>query len=234
MNFAKTLTDNSETDVSIMMQARKALLFNDSKPWLEKFGSEDFDVVNGVLWWRWGLWIRGFINFNKVLRCFTERKCGVISRWWTGNSKTDARPRIRKKKKKDIEIFKKYGLAITIKTNLFVVNFLDIQFNLLNGTFKPYRKPNNDPIYVHKDSNHLLQVLKELPKTIGKRISTISSSTEIFESSKIEYENALKISGYKDRLVYENSSVNENDKNEKKKRRESAILFGKIHHTQLM
>ena len=128
-------------------------------------------------------------------------------------------PELERKRKKIIEIFKKYGLAITIKTNLFVVNFLDIQFNLLNGTFKPYRKPNNDPIYVHKDSNHPPQVLKELPKTIGKQISTISSSREIFESSKIEYENALKISGYKDRLVYENSSVNENDKNEKKKRK---------------
>ena len=60
-------------------------------------------------------------------------------------------------------------------------------------------------------------MLKELPKTIGKRISTISSSKEIFESSKIEYENALEISGY------ENSSMNENDKNEKKKRKCSII-----------
>ena len=60
-------------------------------------------------------------------------------------------------------------------------------------------------------------MLKELPETIGKRISTISSSKEIFESSKIEYENALEISGY------ENSSMNENGKNEKKKRKCSII-----------
>ena len=130
---------------------------------------------------------------------------------------------LERKTKKIIETFKKYGLAITIKTNLFVANLLDIQFNLLNGTFKSYRKPNNDPIYVNKDSKHPLPVLKELPKAIGKRISTISSSKEIFESSKIEYENALKISGYKDRLVYENSSVNENYKNEKKKRKRNII-----------
>ena len=85
-------------------------------------------------------------------------------------------PELERKRKKIIETFKKYGLAITIKRNLFVVKYLDIQFNLLNGTFKPYRKPNNDPIYEHKDSNHPPQLLKELPKTIGKRISTISSS----------------------------------------------------------
>ena len=47
LNLAKTLTDISETDVSIMMQARKTLLFNDSKPWLKKFGNEDFDVPMG-------------------------------------------------------------------------------------------------------------------------------------------------------------------------------------------
>ena len=102
---------------------------------------------------------------------------------------------------------------------------MDIQFNLLNVTFKPYRNPNNDPIYVHKNSYHPPQVLKELPKTIGKRILTISSSREIFESSKIDYENTLKISGYKDRLVYENSSVNENKKNEKEKRRRNIIWY---------
>ena len=29
------------------MQARKTLLFNDSKSWLKKFGNEDFDVSMG-------------------------------------------------------------------------------------------------------------------------------------------------------------------------------------------
>ena len=76
-------------------------------------------------------------------------------------------PELDRKRKKIIEVFKKYGSAITIKTSLLVVTFLDIQFNLLNGTFKPYRKLNNDPIFVHKNSNHLPQVLKKLPKTIG-------------------------------------------------------------------
>ena len=47
----------------------------------------------------------------------------------------------------------------------------------------------------------------------------------MFESSKIEYENALKINGYKDTLVYENSSVNENDKNEKRKRKRNIIWY---------
>ena len=58
-------------------------------------------------------------------------------------------------------------------------------------------------------------MLRELPKTVSKRISTILSSKEIFGNSKIKYDNALKISGYKERLVYENSSVNESEKKRK-------------------
>ena len=217
-----------------MIQARKTLLFNDSKPWLKKFGNEVCDVSMGCFDGAEVCELVGSLILTKLCNVLQTENVGLYRDDGLAIVKQMPGPELERKRKKIIEIFKKYGLAITIKTNLFVVNFLDIQFNLLNGTFKPYRKPNNDPIYVHKDSNHPPQVLKELPKTIGKRILTISSSREIFESSKIEYENALKISGYKDRLVYENSSVNENDKNEKKKRRESAILFGIIHHTQLM
>ena len=47
LNFAKAITDISEKDVSIIMQARKTLLFNDSKPWLEKSGNKDFNVPMG-------------------------------------------------------------------------------------------------------------------------------------------------------------------------------------------
>ena len=50
-------------------------------------------------------------------------------------------PELKRKRKKIIETFKKYGLATTYY--LLAVNVLDIQFYLLNGTFKPYEKPNN-------------------------------------------------------------------------------------------
>ena len=61
-------------------------------------------------------------------------------------------------------------------------------------------------------------MLRKLPKTISKRISTVLSSKEIFTSSKIKYEDALKISGYKERLMFENRPVDENKQNERKMR----------------
>ena len=50
--------------------------------------------------------------------------------------------------------FKKQGLDITISTNLKICNFLDVTLNLKDGTYYPYRKPNNETLYVNTNSNH--------------------------------------------------------------------------------
>ena len=33
-----------------------------------------------------------------------------------------------------------------------IVNYLDVTFNLNDGTYKPYTKPNNEIKYIHKNS----------------------------------------------------------------------------------
>ena len=50
------------------------------------------------------------------------------------------RQKIDRIRKKVIQLFKGSGFLIDIETNLKIVNFLDITFNLSNGTFKPYKK----------------------------------------------------------------------------------------------
>ena len=45
---------------------------------------------------------------------------------------------MERKRKQIIETFKKLGLSVTIKMNLHVVDFLDIQFNLKTNSYKPY------------------------------------------------------------------------------------------------
>ena len=138
LNVAKTLTDISEKDVFIIMQTRKTLLFNDSKLWLKKFGNEDFDVPMGCF---------DGVEICELMSLFTLTKLyDVLQRENVGLYRDDGLAIVKQmpgpeleRKRKIIETFKKYGLVITIKTNLFVVKFLDIQFNLLNGTVKPYR-----------------------------------------------------------------------------------------------
>ena len=59
-------------------------------------------------------------------------------------------------------------------------DFLDIELNLPNRTYIPFRKPNSDILYVSKQSNHPNQILKQLPITINKRLNSLSSNQESF------------------------------------------------------
>ena len=84
-------------------------------------------------------------------------------------------------------------------------------FNLINRSYKPYKNPIETLLYINKNSNHPLQMIKKLPKAISDRLCRNSSNVEIFHASKIDYETALKNSGYKNvdckyNLVYKNNN----------------------------
>ena len=99
-------------------------------------------------------------------------------------------------KKNIIKIFKDVTFKIEIQTNLKIVDFLDVTFNLENGTYRPYKKPNDSLLYINTSSNHPPQVIKQLPTSINKRLNKNSSCKQVFEESKLEYESALKNCGY--------------------------------------
>ena len=99
-------------------------------------------------------------------------------------------------RKNIIKIFKDVGFKIEIQTNLKIVNFLDVIFNLQNGTYRPYKKPYDPLLYINTSSNHPPQVIKQLTKSINKRLNKNSSCKQVFEESKLEYESALKNCGH--------------------------------------
>ena len=106
------------------------------------------------------------------------------------------------------KILKDIGFGIDIETNLKVVDFLDITFNLNNGIYKPYKKPNDRLLYINKSSNHPPQIINQLPKIISDRLSRNSSNKEVFNTAKGEYEEALKCSGYSNiSFSFQQSSV---------------------------
>ena len=128
------------------------------------------------------------------------------------------------KNKKNIQkIFKENKLDIVIKCNMKLVNYLDVTLNLNNSNYKPYHKPDNEILYIHKDSNHPLSILNQIPKSIEKRISILSSNETIFNESKEIYQKALEKSGYHQTL--KNHPSNETEKE---------MLFGLTLHLVLM
>ena len=46
-------------------------------------------------------------------------------------------------RKNIMKTFKDIGFTIDVETNLKILDFLDIKFNLNNGTYRPYKKPND-------------------------------------------------------------------------------------------
>ena len=95
-----------------------------------------------------------------------------------------------------IMIFKDNGLKITAECNLSITDFLDVTFDLNNGTYCPYRKPDSTPLYINKKSNHPPAIIKKLPNNIVKRISDLSCKIQQFNKTKGTYQKALVQSGY--------------------------------------
>ena len=91
--------------------------------------------------------------------------------------------------------FEEIGFKIETETNLRIVNFLDVTFNLINSTYRPYRKPNDNLLYLHTSSNRPPQIIKHLSDSIDKRLSNNSSNKQVFNSAEPENEKVLKDSG---------------------------------------
>ena len=94
------------------------------------------------------------------------------------------------------QLFKENALSLEIQGNLKTVNYLDITLDLNTGTYKSYRKPNDEILYIHPKSNHPANVLKQLPISIETRLSNLSINSEIFHEASRHYQNILNQSWY--------------------------------------
>ena len=93
-------------------------------------------------------------------------------------------------------------LSITIQCNLKTVDLLDVTFDVDKNVYKPFRKEINKAIYINKHSKHPPRILQQLPKSIAKRISEMSSIKDIFDESLKPYKDALKESGFREALNF--------------------------------
>ena len=102
-------------------------------------------------------------------------------------------------------------LNISIQCNSKIVNYLDVTFNLFNRTYRPFCKPSNEIAYMHKESNHLPSILRQIPLSIESRLSKHSCNEKIYQESTQTYQEALKKLGYNHQLTYQKSINNKNE-----------------------
>ena len=98
-------------------------------------------------------------------------------------------------------------------------------FWIWTGTYKPFMKENDTPIYVNTKSNHPPRILQNIPAGVNRRLSKISSSKEIFEAAITPYQEALNKSGYQHTLQFEPPETNRTKKKNKNRKRNNVCWF---------
>ena len=214
--FAETKIEISEEDKKIIYHARKTLLFNEGEAWMKK-GTDIFDVSMGAFDGAEVCELIGIFLLHIISEKHNKKNVGIYRDDGLAVFEHISGPQAEKIKKSFQKIFKDNGLDIIIECNLKIVNYLDITFNLNDGSFRPYHKPDENVKYIHVNSNHPPNIIKQLPKNIETRLSKLSSNEKIFYESAKYYEEKLKNSGYKTKLTYSPPQITNNNKNKRKR-----------------
>ena len=203
LEFAKTLITIDNAEIDIIMNARKSLLFHGNEAWIKKEGDGLFDVTQGSYDGAEICELVGLYMLSKVKADFGINNIGLYRDDGLSIIKCKKGRIVQKKAELLHKIFEKENLTITVDSNLKVTDFLDVTLNLNDGSYSPFRKPNNNLLYINKQSNHPPNIIKQIPEMINNRISKISSSKYQFDKSKQVYEDALKNSGYDVSMKYD-------------------------------
>ena len=219
IDYAKQFTNLTNSDYDILLHCKKSFLFDGQSIWKKKSQTDDFDVTMGSYDGAETCELVGSFILSKLSSIMNLKNVGLyrddglaILRNANGHTADKIRKEI-------IREFKKIGLDITIQVNLKVVNFLDVTFDLNYGTYKPYHKPNETPMYINVNSNHPRNIIKQLPHNINKRINDISSNEQVFNKSARFYNDALKQSGYEESLSFETKTSNKTTASKNRKRK---------------
>ena len=76
-NLLNKLTEISSEDISLIMQARKILSFNEGIPWVKQEGNEDFDVPMGCIDGAEVCELVGSYILQQLIKLFKQLSIGV-------------------------------------------------------------------------------------------------------------------------------------------------------------
>ena len=183
LEYAKQHTTVSEQEVEIILHSRKTLLFDKNEPWVKRGDSPMFDVAMGCYDGAEVCELVGLYILHKLSSKFPEGDIGLYRDDGLAVFK-NMNARAGDKARKDFcKVIGDLGLKITVQSNLKVVDYLDVTLNLTTGKYYPFRKPDNDPLYINAKSNHPPSTIRQIPASISTRISGLSCNQDEFDKS---------------------------------------------------
>lgn len=201
LDFAKQHTRVMKKDIDVILHARKSLLFNEDHVWIKKDGGL-FDVTMGAYDGAEVCELVGTYMLHLIGERCNKSDIGLYRDDGLAIFKNCSGPQNERTKKFLQKVFKDRGLDIVIQCNMKIVNYLDITLNLNTGNTSPFRKEDDETEYVHAESDHPPTIIRQIPLSVEKRLSTLSSSEAIFNEAKGHYQEALKRNGYNHQLRY--------------------------------
>ena len=157
IRFAKLYI--SIKNIKTIIHARKSLLYYKDEPWVKK-GERNFDVSMGAKVWE----LIGIFMLSILSKHINKNHTGLYRDDGLTILKNNSGPEAEKLKKKFQKLFKEKDLDIIVQWSLKITNYLDITLNLNDGSYRPYRKPNEETNYVHINSDHPPSIIKEIPR----------------------------------------------------------------------
>ena len=205
------------------MHSQKTLLFHENEQWVKQKGNKNFDVPMGCLDRAEICDLTGIYILSKIKSVFeNQNDVGLYRDNGLGILWNLSDPQIERVRKEIIKIFKECGLSIT---NLKVVQFLDIELDVMNNAYRPYKKPSDNPMQINVNSNHPPSIIRQMLSPINRRLSNLSSDEEVFLNNIQSFREELKKSGFQDEFTYVEPKIPEERNNEKRKRRLKIIWF---------
>ena len=229
LDFAKEYSSIRDIEITTILNARKCFLFNDDKIWIKKSSGKHspFDITMGSLD---GCKVSDIVGLYLLflLRTVLGDKVNYLGLYrddilaimhFNGQE-------IERIRKSICSIFKNEGLSITWDTPPSKeIDFLDIKFNLIDGTYKPYRKPNDTLLYLSTMSDHPPCIKRSLPSMAEQRISRRCSDENIFMDEKLPYERALESAGYKNVNLRYNPNLRMGKNKDKPNHKRQVVWF---------
>ena len=120
-------------------------------------------------------------------------------------------------------LFYQKGFQIIIECNLKIVNYLDATFNLNDGSYQTYRKPNDEARYIHFQLDHP----PSITTVHWKALITVIIIKRYFLETAPYYKRRLANCGFNEKLTYHQQCK----KIKTLGKIENTILYGLTHST---
>ena len=160
--WARTITPITDQQEKIIKHARTSFLFSNNDTWIKQNSKSLFDVMMCSYDGAEICDLAGLYILNVLTNEFGKERVGLYRDDGLVLIKGKSGRIADKVRKKLHTLFEHFNLKITAQVNHQSVNFLDVTFNLTEERYQPYRKPNNEPIYIDSRSNHPPAIIRQL------------------------------------------------------------------------